>query len=244
MNGLAVIPTGDWYETVDHGDGVSLIHEPWIKPFYRCNMWHVRGRERDMLVDTGLGAVSLAGALPWLNQRPLVTVLSHTHFDHIGSAHEFAERLVHTAESAILAAPDNVATLADPYATDAMFDAFPPGWDAGRYGIPAAPATGLIGDGDVIDLGDRRFNVIHTPGHSPGGIALFEEATGIMIAGDIIYDGPLVTDCYHSDISDYLETMRRLREIPVSIVHGGHFASFGPERYRAIIDGFLSEFGS
>ena len=41
------------------GDGVTLIHEPWIKPFFRCNIWHVRGRDRDLLFDTGLGHVSL-----------------------------------------------------------------------------------------------------------------------------------------------------------------------------------------
>ena len=40
-------------------DGVTLIHEPWIKPFFRCNMWHVRGRDRDLLFDSGLGHFSL-----------------------------------------------------------------------------------------------------------------------------------------------------------------------------------------
>ena len=54
-------------------------------------------------------------------------------------------------------------------------------------------------DGDVIDLGDRAFEVVHTPGHSPGGIGLFEAKTGIFLSGDIIYDGPLIDDAYHSD---------------------------------------------
>ena len=49
----------DWYETIRMADDVTLIHEPWIKPFFRCNMWHVRGRDRDLLFDTGLGHFSL-----------------------------------------------------------------------------------------------------------------------------------------------------------------------------------------
>ena len=49
-----------------------------------------------------------------------------------------------------------------------------------------------------IDLGDRAFEVIHTPGHSPGGIALYEPKTGILLSGDIVYDGPLIDDAYHS----------------------------------------------
>ena len=46
-------------------DGVTLIHEPWIKPFFRCNIWHVRGRDRDLLFDTGLGHFSLRPMCRW-----------------------------------------------------------------------------------------------------------------------------------------------------------------------------------
>jgi glyoxylase-like metal-dependent hydrolase (beta-lactamase superfamily II) len=60
-----------------------------------------------------------------------------------------------------------------------------------RLPHPPAPATVLLRHGDPIDLGDR-FEVIHTPGHSPGGIALFEAKTGILLSGDIIYDSPLI----------------------------------------------------
>ena len=56
---MAPIAAKDWYETIRMADAVTLIHEPWIKPFFRCNMWHVRGRDRDLLFDTGLGHFSL-----------------------------------------------------------------------------------------------------------------------------------------------------------------------------------------
>ena len=47
-----------WYETRRMGDDVTYIGEPFIKEFYRCNIWHVRGRDRDMLIDSGMGVVS------------------------------------------------------------------------------------------------------------------------------------------------------------------------------------------
>ena len=111
---------------------------------------------------------------------------------------------MHEAEAAILADPRNEWTVADRYATDDMFDGMPEGWDAGRYRIQPAPATRLLEEGDVVDLGDRAFEVIHTPGHSPGGIALYERKTGILLSGDIVYDGPLIDDVYHSKIGDYV----------------------------------------
>lgn len=236
----------DWFEATPVGDGVSLVHEPHVHPDFRCNCWHVRGKDRDMLVDTGLGWFSLSAGLPWLQDRPIVCVSSHTHFDHIGSTHEFAERLVHPAEAHIQADPRAEWTLADPWITatpaSTIFFDPPHGWDAAKYVIPPAPATGLVTDGDTIDLGDRAFRVIHTPGHSPGGIALLEEKTGTLIAGDVIYDGPLVVDCYHSDIDDYHATMHRLRQVAPRIVHAGHYKSFGPRRYLELIDRFFVDF--
>lgn len=230
----------DWYATAHKGDDVTLIAEPFIHEFYRCNMWHVRGRDRDMLVDSGMGVVPLREWVPLVTGRPLTAVASHTHFDHIGCHHEFADRVVHRAEAEILADPSNAATLADPYVTDEIFDRLPPApYQSTTYRLRAAPATRLVEDGDVIDLGDRNFEVIHTPGHSPGGIALWEAATGILFSGDIVYDGPLIEDIYHSNASDYYRSMVRLYDLPVRVVHGGHFPSYDGVRHRQIIRAWL-----
>ena len=92
---------------------------------------------------------------------------------------------------------------------------------------------------EVIDLGDRAFEVVHTPGHSPGGIALWERKTGTLLSGDIIYDGPLIDDCYHSDLGDYERSLRRLAKLPAQAVHGGHFPSFDGRRYATLIDEYV-----
>ena len=236
---MTAVNWDQWYETIRMADDVTLVHEPWIKPYFRCNMWHVRGRDRDLLFDSGLGHVALRRNVPLLTGRPILCVASHTHFDHIGSHHEFADRCVHRAEAHILADPRNEWTLADRYG-DEMFDRLPAGWDAARYTVRPAPAGRILETGELIDLGDRAFEVIHTPGHSPGGIGLFEPATGIFLSGDVIYDGPLVDDAYHSDRDDYVATMERLRDLAVSIVHGGHFASFGATRFRQLIDDYCA----
>ncbi|TVQ56423.1 MAG: MBL fold metallo-hydrolase [Rhodobacteraceae bacterium] len=231
----------DWWRVTPVGDDVSLIDEPWIKPFYRCNCWHVRGQGEDLLIDSGMGVVSLRRWVPLVTERPLTAVASHTHFDHIGCHHEFERRAVHRAEAALLAAPGRAETLADPYVTDDIFERMPPEpYDSARYEVTPAPATRLLEDGDEIAAGGRVFEVIHTPGHSPGGIALFERATGVLFSGDIVYDGPLIEDTYHADAADYRRSMERLLDYPVRVVHGGHFASFSGERLRAIIREWLA----
>ncbi len=237
------IATADtWYETRTIEDGVTYISEPFIKEFYRCNIWHVRGRDRDMLVDSGMGVVSLRQQIPLVSEKKCIAVASHTHFDHIGCHHEFSERLVHRNEADILAAPDRVSTLADPYVEDNIFTRLPPeSYVSTEYAVKAAPATRLLEEGDVIDLGDRHFEVIYTPGHSPGGIMLYENSTQMLFSGDTVYDGPLIDDAYHSNLKDYIATMKRIYDLPVRVVHGGHFPSFDGSRYRQLVRAFLDE---
>jgi glyoxylase-like metal-dependent hydrolase (beta-lactamase superfamily II) len=229
-----------WYEMRRLADDVTLIFEPHIKPFYRCNIWHVRGRDRDMLVDSGMGVVSLSRHVSLVTERPLLAVATHTHWDHIGSHHEFADRAVHPLEAAILSAPTRESSGAG-YSVKSekeadIFERLPPvPYCAEAYEIAPAPPTRLLEDGDIIDLGDRHFEVLHLPGHSPGSIALWEAASGILFSGDVVYDGELLDDV----IDDYVASMERLRRLPVRLVHGGHFPSFGGERYLELIDAYL-----
>jgi glyoxylase-like metal-dependent hydrolase (beta-lactamase superfamily II) len=231
----------EWYRTERLDDGITLIRETHIKPFYRCNIWHVRGRDRDLLIDSGMGVVSLRENVQLLCERPLLAVGSHAHFDHIGGHHEFEQRAIHAAEAEILAHPSWHNTVAENWVSDDMF-VEPPSADyrAADYQVRPAPATRLLGDGDCIDLGDRHFEVIHLPGHSPGSIALWERDSGILFSGDVVYDGELLDNAYHSNPEDYVASMERLRKIPVHTVHAGHFGSFGRDRMLEIVDDYVA----
>ena len=100
---LPVAPPGRWFERRDVGGGITHITEPHVDPFLRCNCWHARGRDADLLVDTGLGIVSpLAYAADLFAGRRVIAVATHYHFDHVGSLHEFDERLIHVSEADII----------------------------------------------------------------------------------------------------------------------------------------------
>lgn len=231
---------GSWFITTDMGDGVTCIQERFVPAEIRCNLWHVRGRSRDVLVDTGMGLVSLTDELSQLRERPVAAVATHTHFDHVGGHAQFAERLVHRAEADVLADPDDRETVWDRYRFHVQLNA--PAdelFDLARWSVPPAPPTGVLDHGDVIDLGDRHLVVHHFPGHSPGSICLVEEATGIVFTGDVIYDGMLFDRLHHSDAEVYRESLRRLLEVPGRVYHGGHEASFGRDQLEQLVDDYL-----
>jgi glyoxylase-like metal-dependent hydrolase (beta-lactamase superfamily II) len=104
---------------------------------------------------------------------------------------------------------------------------------------PARP-TRIVEQGHVVDLGDRSFEVLHLPGHSPGSMGLWEKRTGTLFSGDAVYDGPLLDELEDSNIADYVRTMRRLRKLPVNIVHAGHSSSFGRTRLIELVDAYLA----
>jgi glyoxylase-like metal-dependent hydrolase (beta-lactamase superfamily II) len=252
------LPVADpWFVIERVADDVTLVTEPHVHPLLRCNVWHVRGRELDLVIDTSLGILPLRHLVERELANGLLAVATHAHSDHVGGLHEFTERAIHRAEAGEVAAAGRAnvdATVYDdtvvgPYRDagydipELFLDAVPvAGLASAIIERPAAPATRLLDDGDVIDLGDRAFEVLHLPGHSPGSIGLWERATGTLFSGDAVYDGPLLDELDGSDVDDYVATMQRLRALPVSVVHGGHEPSFGRPRLTEICDAYLARY--
>lgn len=115
----------------------------------------------------------------------------------------------------------------------------PAGFTAGSFRQQPCAQVSEIGEGDVVDLGDRAFEVVHLPGHSPGSIGLWDPSAGTLFSGDAIYDGPLLDELGDSSIDEYCATMERLMALPVTVVHAGHDPSFGRDRLRQLATAYL-----
>jgi len=258
MRPSAPVPQ-QWFARWSVPGDVTVLWEPHVHWFIRANFFHVLGSDDCLLVDSGLGLARLNTHLADLLDRPAQLLLTHGHYDHAGGAFEFEDRIGHLGDDAAFRAaarprlrrrdfPRHLLTELEErgYAIPHdLLDAHPrTGFDAERHvACPAAPYR-AVDDGEEIEAAGRSFRVVHLPGHSPGSIGLFEERTGYLFSGDVIYDGPLFDSLPESSRHDYVKSVRTLRRLPVTLVFPGHGPILDRRRMVALIDRYLASMGA
>ena len=173
-----------------------------------------------LIIDPGGDPEEIARAVERLGVRPVLVVLTHGHSDHMAAAAETARR--YGAEVAMH--PDDGETLARSIA-----DA--PLWGLGS---PAPVTIGReLGAGDKVRFGRQEATVLHTPGHTRGGICLALD--GAVFAGDTLFARSIGrTDFFGGDMETIIESIRReLLALPdETVVYTGHgpATTIGEER--------------
>lgn len=233
---------GQWFERELISETITRIWEPFVHPFFRANIFHVRCRHADLVIDFGMGLRSLRNFLAVDPGKPIVAVATHVHVDHVGSFHEFDHRLGHRQEAEAFATMGDEQTLANYFRTQEAAVVRAPSlqWSPADYTIRSATLSEVLDDGARVELGDRSFTILHLPGHSPGSIGLFDEHDGTLFAGDAIYEGTLVDELPGCDKQQYRETMSRLLELDVDKAHGGHGPAMSKGRMRTIALDYLA----
>jgi len=142
--------------------------------------------------------------------RIAAIVMTHGHWDHIADARTLQQATqapiaVHAGDAAMLRRPES-----------RLFSL--------PFTIPPVEPARLLEDGDEVEVGGLRWRVIHTPGHTPGGICLYEAGQGILLAGDTLFPGGYGrVDLPEADPRAMAHSLRRLLELPdTTLVYPGH----------------------
>jgi glyoxylase-like metal-dependent hydrolase (beta-lactamase superfamily II) len=259
-----VSPAAGWFAVRDLGDGIHLLAEP-----PHVNSFLITGTRRAVLFDTGLGVASIRRVAESITDLDVLVVNSHYHFDHCGGNHEFTDIAIHEAGAAPLAEPvppewisgflDFTRRMLDGFRLylgldDAYFRLLesdlhprplPETFASGRWTITPTVPSRLLHDGDVLDLGSRSLEVIHTPGHTPDCVCLLDSATGALFAGDTLCTGPHYAHLPDSDVLASARSTRRLAtefRARATVVHPCHTLRYSadPRFLTEVADGFQS----
>lgn len=162
-------------------DNVFQINEnTWRIENGMVRIFLLAGREKALLVDTGMTLQGVKALAEQLTGLPVELINTHGDLDHIGANGEFERVYLHPEEE------ENYRT-------------------AGGSG-----ALVPVANGDVIDLGGRPIEIIHLPGHTPGSIGLLDRNAGVLISGDPIQDGRIFMFGPGRDFSSYVKSLEKL----------------------------------
>jgi glyoxylase-like metal-dependent hydrolase (beta-lactamase superfamily II) len=185
-----------------------------------CGLVYCPAGKECAVVDPGAEPERIIAAIAEEGLRPVLLINTHGHVDHTGANREIKDKyglplLIHAADKDYLGRTHNLEL--------SLF--------LGAQNSP--PADRLLADGDVIEVGRGRLRVLHTPGHTPGGICLLGD--GFLLSGDtLFFEGVGRTDLPGGDPRRLVSSIRdKLMTLPDDIVvlpGHGPLTTIGQER--------------
>jgi glyoxylase-like metal-dependent hydrolase (beta-lactamase superfamily II) len=226
----------DWF-TIDQVDDRTYIISEY-RHWEETHCYLLNGSKHSLLIDTGLGICDIRKIVTELTDKPIIAVATHVHWDHLGGHKYFSNFYAHEAELNWL---NGEFPLSMEQIREMVIDRcdLPEEFDVNDYEFFQGTPTKLLQDNDVLDIGNRSVQILHTPGHSPGHMCFWEKDTGFLFTGDLVYKDTLFAFFPSTDPEAYLNSLERLSMLPVNSVFPGHHSlNIQPEILTRMRDAF------
>ena len=177
---------------------------------YNESVYLVEGEDRAALIDAGAWMPQLDKAVAALTDKPVTVLLTHGHGDHVGGVICFPEAYIHPLDTSFI------------------------GDAARQYGI----AVKLLSDGQVIDLGGRQLEVLHTPGHTSGSVTFFDKEHHYGFSGDAFGSTNLLlfTNSFRTLINTCTRTAEYMQANGIDKLYPGHYGGPNVETLQRVLD--------
>src|SRR5699024_2839354 len=203
------------------------------------------GTDKALLIDTGLGISNIKSVVDEITELPLEVVATHIHWDHIGGHGLFENIAVYETEQEWLSSKFPISLQIVKNNLTRKPCNFPQDFDISKYKIFQGEPNRVLCDGDLFDLGNRTVQVIHTPGHSPGHICLYELERNYLYSGDLIYKGILYAFYPTTDPIEFMKSVQKIRELNIEKILPAHNQlHITIDLINEINDGFTEIFNS
>lgn len=209
----------NWF-TVEKVDDVTFAISEY-KHYEEAHSYLLLGKEKALLIDTGLGISNIKNVIDKLTNLPIIVATTHVHWDHIGGHKYFDNIAFHSLEKDWLINFPIPLEIVKKNLMKLPFDC-PKSFSINNYDIYKETPTLILKDNDIIDIGNRKIRVIHTPGHSPGHICFYDIERKYLFTGDLVYEGKL--DIYYPTTNpiDFKNSINKIRQLNINKILPGH----------------------
>jgi glyoxylase-like metal-dependent hydrolase (beta-lactamase superfamily II) len=202
-----------WFEVYKLNGNTYVIYEPY--QFEETLSYFVEGDKRAVLIDTGDGIADIKKCVEELTHLPYNVVNTHTHVDHVAQNYMFKEvwcydgPMAHEVEKT--GYPNSkTAPMVGPGMT---WKPLPRGFDVKKWVVPPYKVTKWLHDGDFIDLGGRKLEVLYTPGHSNDHACFLDKKNRWLWTGDIFYTGGIYTYLPGGDLGQFIKSYEKILKL-------------------------------
>lgn len=203
----------DWYALKWHDDSTLAIGEP---AYHQCNWSYlISDGDESLMWDTGSGRRPIVPVVSRHGRRKVTAFPSHMHYDHLGGVRDFGPVML--ADLACLRALEKHGRVTPP---EELY--------LGAYEGLTAPSFEVgfwLRPGETFTVGARRIELLHTPGHSPDSVSLWEPGRARLYAADFIYPGEVYAQIPGASLPAYVRSLRKLlvllpRDVEILCAHG------------------------
>lgn len=209
----------DWF-IIDEVDKETYIISEY-RHWEESHCYLLNGSEYSLLIDTGLGICNIYDQVEKLTDKPVIAIATHIHWDHIGGHKFFPNFYAHKNELNWL---NGEFPLTIEQIRDMVVDRcdLPAGFDVKNYEFFQGKPTKVLQNNEIINIGDRFVQIVHTPGHSPGHMCFWEKENGYLFTGDLVYKDTLFAYFPSTDPEAYLSSLEQVSMLPVKRVFPAH----------------------
>ena len=210
----------EWFHIEKIDNETFAISE--YKHWEETHCYLLLGTERAVLVDTGLGVESIKRVVDSISFLPVLVLTTHVHWDHIGGHKYFRDFAVHEKEMTWISEKFPIPLCMVKENLSRKPCDFPRDFNIENYKVFQGVPSFTMRDGDTIELGNRRLQVLHTPGHSPGHCCFYEKERGYLYSGDLIYSGCLDAFYPSTDPIDFMHSVEKIRKLEIQKLCPSH----------------------
>ena len=190
----------------------QIDEHTWIGNGHRCyneSLYLVEGNDQAVLIDAGTYVPNLDKIVAKITQKPVTLLLTHGHGDHVGGAGSFPEVYLNEADRQ-------------------MFS-----MNLRRYDGEIKYLT----EGQIIDLGGRKLEVVFTPGHTQGSVTFFDKANHYGFSGDAFGSTNLLVFTYLSNVvASAAKIEKYIKENDIKFLFPGHYSGDNLESPKRVTD--------
>lgn len=208
----------DWFELYIVAPGVIAIYEPF--QWQETISYLILGDDKALLFDSGNGIGDMAKVVRALTNKPVSVLNSHSHYDHVGGNFAFENIYGLKTQFTIDRQSGHInKDISIEASKQALCKPLPTGiTEENHIGRPYRVSE-FIEDGHIIDLGNRKLQVAHTPGHTPDALILIDQKHGLMFTGDSYYSGPIWLYAPETDLEQYQNSLEVMIQKSQNIKH-------------------------